>query len=253
MTEDVWDRYWQTTDSSDALKRVAAEERSLRFRRLTEALHRRVGPLEGKRFVELGAGAGTTSISYARRGANVTLVDRSDPALTAAEEAFAAANCDATIMKADLFAPPDEIAGSFDVAMSFGVAEHFAGPERLRVIAAHLAWLKPGGTAVVSVPNSLCPTYRVWKWWLERTDRWIFGFEQPFSPLELRQHARAAGGETVEILAGSAIGDLGRFATPMLVHRLTGGRARLPDVHVRSPADGMLAYVLVAVFARPHE
>lgn len=251
MSTEIWDRYWETSTVDDALRRVEEEQLSRRFAALTSSLLTRLGSLQGRRFVELGAGAGTTAIAFARRGGEITLVDNSAPALTAGERATAAAQVKADVVDADLFEPPAEHAERYDVAMSFGVAEHFVGDERTRILAAHLRWLRPGGVAVVSVPNSLCPTYRIWKWWLERTGRWQFGFEDPFRPGELRRLVEDVGGEDVQLVGSSAVGDLLRFATPMLAHRASGGRLRLPDLQTSSPLDPILGYALAAVFNRP--
>ena len=251
MTPTVWDTLWESATVDDAAARVEAEERSLRFRRIVNSLTRRLGGLDGTGVVELGAGIGTTAIALAKRGAVVTLVDESDAALAAADAAVAAAGCEAQLVKGDLFAPDDEQAARFDVAMSFGVAEHFAGARRADVLRAHLHWLRPGGIAVVGVPNSLCPTYRAWKWWLERKGEWAFGYEEPFHPRELRRLAREVGGVDVEIVGSSAVGDALQFATPMVAHRLSGGRLRLPTLHVPSPLDPVLGYALNVIYAAP--
>jgi SAM-dependent methyltransferase len=248
---DIWNDYWRTTSVTDAFNRVAQEERSLRFRRLEDELAQRLGPLAGLRTVELGAGPGVTSLALARRGAGVTLVDRVPSALEIASELARKMGVKVELVGADLFKPPPEHVGSFDVALSFGVAEHFEGDERKRVVLAHLEWLRPGGVAVVSVPNRLCPTYRLWKWWLQRKDLWPYGYEEPFTPQELRHIGHALGGVDITLIASSAIGDLLRFATPMVVHKASRGRVALPAVEAPSPFDTLFGYAITLVLSKP--
>lgn len=247
----VWDSYWEGSTVAEALARIEAESSSLRFRRITRALGDRLGTLAELDVVELGAGVGTTSIALARLGARITLIDESLPALAAARATLDAAGCAGEVVQADLFAPDIDRAGRYDVAMSFGVAEHFRGDMRRETLAAHLRWVRPGGVAVVAVPNRLCPSYRVWKWWLERRGRWDFGYEEPFLPSELRRLARSVRGREVEVLGSSAIGDALRFATPMIAHRLTAGRLRLPSLETPSPVDPLLSYALAVVYTAP--
>ena len=89
------------------------------------------------------------------------------------------------------------------------------------------------------------------EWWLERTGRWQFGYEQPFTPVELRRAGALAGAVDLEIIGSSAIGDALRFATPMVAAKLSRGRVRPPEVELGSPLDRYLGYALTLVATKP--
>ncbi len=55
------------------------------------------------------------------------------------------------IICADLFAPPDELLGKFDLVVSFGVVEHFT--DTADCLKSCAAFLKPGGMLLTLVPN----------------------------------------------------------------------------------------------------
>lgn len=76
----------------------------------------------------------------------------------------------------------------FDVAMSFGMAEHFRGEEtRLKVWKSHFDVLKKGGFVWISVPNAWSVPYRLWKFLSVTFHRFAFGFEIPYSRFEIKR------------------------------------------------------------------
>jgi len=190
----VWERLWRYTPSDAKDDRALERERTSRRWQAVEAcLHSTFGGIARLDVVELGSGRGDAAVLLARGGARVTLVDYCEPALAEARRRFDRLGLDAEYRLADLRSGFDGLAGRFDVAVSFGVIEHFRGPERTRAIAAHRAVLRPGGLAIISVPNARCPTYRLWKAVLEMRGWWPYGMEIPYTHRELRQRARRAG------------------------------------------------------------
>lgn len=251
MNTDLWERFWAAADAADARRRADEEEHTRRFTQLEMAIEERLGGLVGRRVAELGAGAGTHAFLFARRGARAAVVDRSPAALRLAEELFRTESLAVEPIDADLLQPPPQHRDSFDVVMSFGVVEHYRGKQRVDVVRAHFDWLRPEGVALVSVPNSLCPSYRGWKWWLERSGRWEFGYEQPFSPSELRRAGAIAGATDIAIVGSSAVGDAFRFFAPVVAFKLSRGRVALPELEVASPLDRYLGYSLTLVATKP--
>ena len=69
--------------------------------------------------------------------------------------------------------------------MSFGLAEHFQGKDRINIIKSHFNVLKNGGITFISVPNKINLPYRIFKFFAELTKKWTFGEEYPFSRKEL--------------------------------------------------------------------
>ncbi len=81
---------------------------------------------------------------------------------------------------------------TFDVIYSMGTIEHFsdydvAVRELFRV-------LRPGGTAIIGVPNTLDPYLRpLLVWLLQRLGLYAYGLEKSFTPRGLRRLLEAAG------------------------------------------------------------
>ena len=95
------------------------------------------------RYVELGAGRGTTSMYLASRGCDVTMVDLSSAGFKVAKSNFAQERVKLpTLVQADARATglPAE---SYDCILSIGLLEHFGDPRP--VLAESVRLLRPGG------------------------------------------------------------------------------------------------------------
>jgi SAM-dependent methyltransferase len=104
----------------------------------------------GKRVLEVGCGAGTDLIRFAKGGARVTGVDIAPSAVALAKQNFAQQGLEADLREADGEHLPFAD-GSFDVVYAHGVVQYTANDRALvdevrRVLA-------PGGTAVFQVYN----------------------------------------------------------------------------------------------------
>lgn len=71
--EAFWDNIYEATSYSRAL--------DASIKRAVERAHAFFGPLEGRTLLDIGCGAGATSIFWARAGAAVTAIDRSEVAI----------------------------------------------------------------------------------------------------------------------------------------------------------------------------
>lgn len=190
----VWEKLWSReipAERDDAL--LARERSSPRWALIVDNLARTFGRIAGLRTIELGSGRGDLSVLLAQHGANVTLLDANDKALTAARQRFDRLNLPADIRSGDLLNLDPILLNQFDVAISIGVIEHFKGDDRTAAIRTHHEVLKPGGMAIVSVPNVWCPPYRLWKKYLELRGCWPYGMELPYSRRELARRAAAIG------------------------------------------------------------
>jgi SAM-dependent methyltransferase len=199
--------------------------------------------------VEIGSGRGLNGVLYAVRGAAVTLVDSSQLALEQAGELFAAFDTEPRVVEADLFALPRHLEGRFDVAMSFGVCEHFLSERRLGAVRAHLDLVRPGGLALLGVPNGHAPAYRLWLATLKRRGTWPLGTEEPFSASELADLARASGGEPMEPVYGSFVASLVDHGLNQALYKLGLRGVRVPQA--RLPLLDRFAYELLLPVVRP--
>jgi SAM-dependent methyltransferase len=242
-----WDAQWRAEPLNPAA--VWAEERTPRWRAQERLVRERFGGFEGLKAVEVGSGRGLNGVLYAVRGAEVTLVDNSPLALEQAAELFAACGAESQAVEADLFALPAGLKGAFDVAMSFGVCEHFLRQRRLAAITAHLELVRPGGLALLGVPNKHAPAYRLWLATLKRRGTWPLGTEEPFSSTELVALARAAGGEPLELVYGSFVASLVDHGLNQVLYKLGLPAVGVPQAHV--PLLDRFAYELLLPVARP--
>jgi hypothetical protein len=133
--------------------------------------------------------------------------------------------------------------------MSYGLAEHFLGPRRLTVVTAHLEALRPGGLALIGVPNALAPAYRAWKGLMQRRGTWSLGTEEPYSAGELTRLAREAGGEPLAPIHGSFAASLVNHGVNQALFKL--GRRGLPIPQLRTPFLDRFAYELVLPVVKP--
>jgi hypothetical protein len=117
------------------------------------------------------------------------------------------------------------------------------------VVAAHLDLVRPGGLALLGVPNRRAPVHRLWMATLKRRGTWPLGTEEPFSPGELAGLARAAGGEPLEPVYGSFVGSVVNLGLNQALFKL--GRPGLRAPQPRLPLLDRLAYELLLPVVRP--
>jgi SAM-dependent methyltransferase len=242
-----WDAQWRAEPLDPAA--VRAEERTPRWRAQERLIRGRFGDFEGLKTVELGSGRGLNAVLYASRGAEVTLVDSSRLALDQAAELFASFGVGLQAIEADVFSLPAGLEGGFEVAMSFGLCEHFLGERRLAAVKAHLELVRPGGLALLGVPNRRAPAYRLWLATLKRRGTWPLGTEEPFSATELVALARAAGGEPLEPVYGSFVASLVDHGVNQALYKLGRRGIRVPQTRV--PVLDRFAYELLLPVVRP--
>lgn len=234
---------------SDYPEDLKLEAGSIRWRTQEELVERHVGALEGLRVIEVGGGRATNGLLYAQRGALVTVLDQSAVALRQAESRFATHDVPIETVEADVFALPGDLRGSFDVSMSFGLCEHFLGERRRGVIAAHLELLRPGGLALISVPNRLSPIYRAWMATAKLRGRWILGTEVPFSGREMQRLARACGGQPLRPVYCGGLGTIINQGVNPVLAKL--GVRPLAVSQRRVPVLDYLAYDLLVPVLKP--
>jgi len=242
-----WNAQWRSEPLDLDAPRL--EARTPRWRAQEALVRERFGGFDGLHAIEIGSGRGLNAYLFAERGADVTLLDESSVALEQARQLFDAGGLALQTVEADLFAPPEELQGKFDVSMSYGLCEHFLGERRLAVVRAHLEPLRLGGLALLGVPNRFAPVYRVWTWTLMRRGSWPLGTEVPFSARELRELAERAGGEPLEPRYGSFVASIVNHGVNQALFKL--GRGALPIPQLRLPLVDRLAYELLLPVSKP--
>ncbi len=243
-----WTREWQREPVD--LDAPRHEQRTRRWIEQERLVRERLGGFEGLRAIELGSGRGLNGFLFAERGARVTLLDTSALALEQARELFDAHGVPVETIEADLFELPPALRNAFDVSMSYGLCEHFLDDRRQGVVSAHLDVLRPGGLALIGVPNRYSPVYRLWVATLQHRGTWSLGTEVPFSPGEVRRLAERSGGQPLSPRFGSFTGSIVNHGVNQVLFKL--GRRGLPVPQVRIPLVDRLAYELLVPVQKPH-
>jgi SAM-dependent methyltransferase len=241
-----WDRLWR--DAPDAPEDLDASEGELRWRAQQRLVHQQFGSAEGLRVIEIGAGRATNALLYARNGARATVLDRSRVALAQARRRFSAHGFDIETVEADVFELPEELKDGFDISMSFGLCEHFLGRRRRDVVAAHIDLLRPGGIAMINVPNRLSPVYRLWMKAAKARGTWTLGTEVPFSAAELCELAKMGGGVPLRPFYAGGAGTLVNQGANALLTR--AGLRPLPVPQISIWGLDLLAYDLLVPVVR---
>ncbi|HPA85892.1 MAG TPA: class I SAM-dependent methyltransferase, partial [Deltaproteobacteria bacterium] len=93
--------------------------------RLKDRLH------AGATLLEIGCGGSQWLPAFAKRfGVDVSGIDYSEQGCASARAILDQAGVEGRIVQADLFDPPADMVGSYDMVMSFGVLEHFPDTDR---------------------------------------------------------------------------------------------------------------------------
>ena len=135
-----------------------------------------------------------------RQGARAFGIDISEPTVILARAAFESGPCGLEAAVADVRDLPFGD-GSFDAIYSMGTIEHFDETERAVEEMARV--LKPGGRAIVGVPNRYDPFLRpLVATLLQAVGLYGYGYEKSYSRRALRQMLEKAG---LDVVAETAI------------------------------------------------
>jgi SAM-dependent methyltransferase len=143
-TVEHWDTVW-----AHAPRMRLASGLNVAIGNLQRLLRSHVNP--GMRFLEIGCAPGNLLIWIAKvLHADVAGLDYSERGLAFARQLFQTFNIKCDLRHENVFTTTFE-PESFDIVFSAGVIEHFDDPRE--IVRKHVALLKPGGKAIIAIPN----------------------------------------------------------------------------------------------------
>jgi 2-polyprenyl-3-methyl-5-hydroxy-6-metoxy-1,4-benzoquinol methylase len=257
--KEYWDRAWEKDDPSED---IAANSTSIWAHRdqLFHRLFRRlIGTPPHLTVVELGCARSAWLPYFAREfHATVAGLDYSALGATQAAARLRQHGIEGDVRCADLFDPPSDWCGEFDVVVWFGVAEHFEDTTHAVRAAARL--LKPGGLLITEIPNMSGLVG-----WVQRVaNRPVYDIHVPHSREDLRAHHVAAGLDVIcaeyvvptdfgVVEMGGAAPGFGRVVKEKLLYilRLFTGCVWWLDRHVTLPATRAMSGFIVVGARKP--
>ena len=116
--------------------------------------------LADKRVLEIGGGDARLLAWLAKThpSGRFAVLDRSSKGCSLARSRARNEKVPLDVYEGDMFAPPAELVGAFDVVISLGLIEHFQ--DTSEAIAAKRVFLKPGRVMFSLIPNLASPIYR---------------------------------------------------------------------------------------------
>jgi SAM-dependent methyltransferase len=185
--------YWDATWRSGALPEAVDPDSVDVWHYPQRQLHRFFmrcfpGGLKDARVVEIGC-ARSPWLPYVAKqfGAQVVGIDYSEIGAEQARQVLANEGVLGQVKCIDLFSIPDAMRGEFDVAMSFGVMEHF--DNTAGALGAAAALLRPGGLLVTQIPNLA----GVLGWIQKRLSRRVYDIHVPLDAAQLARAHEQAG------------------------------------------------------------
>lgn len=107
---------------------------------------------KGKSFLEIGCGRSAWLPYFSRQfGFDICGLDYSEVGCEQEKEVLKRGGIEGRIVCADMFSPPDDMIGKFDVVLSIGVIEHYK--DTANAVSVILRYVKPGGIVITNIPN----------------------------------------------------------------------------------------------------
>lgn len=193
-TPELWNQVWSRPISeAEDQYHLGTAEHSIRWQRIERRVLEHFGSFQGLKVIEIGAGRGTHAALFAKRGSSVTVLDYSELALQRSREFFSRLGLTANLVCGQALDLAPAMMEAYDVALSFGLTEHFLGQERDQINKAHLDLVRPDGMFFIAVPHRNNPPYRIFKFLAEATGRWGVGEEYPYSRREFAAICKRTG------------------------------------------------------------
>jgi SAM-dependent methyltransferase len=163
-------------------------------------------PFSSLRIADVECGTGTTSLTFGLLGAPISLIDLNKYILRMAQNIYKFYDYEAELFVANCMDPAaDALRGKFDLVISSGLTEHFAGDDRKKCIRYHRLLLNERGFAYIGVPNKLSPFYQWIKAFKKLTGKWNIDIELPYSKQEVEKIAAKVGFKEAYVVGNATL------------------------------------------------
>lgn len=186
--KDYWDAAWSQEEFPAAIEPRTSSLWGYRDRLFHRAFTRILGQRRNVAFLELGCARSAWLPYFSREfGYTVSGLDYSEIGAKQAAERLQREGIAGETRCGDLFTPPPDWVGAFDVVAWFGVAEHF--DDTSAAVRAAARYLKPGGILLTEIPNLTGVNG-----WLQRLlHKPVYDIHVPLTAPALARHHAAAG------------------------------------------------------------
>src|SRR5688572_27478744 len=150
---DYWQNTWAHTPLARTIDPSVAGIRAYLDRRFDSLFERYLRNIpEKSKLIEVGcANSGWLPYFAKKFGFEISGLDYSPLGCQQTREILEREGLRGDVFCTDLFHPPDKILGSFDIAVSLGLVEHFENTSS--PVAAIADLVRPGGLVLTTVPN----------------------------------------------------------------------------------------------------
>ena len=152
-SKEYWTSFWNQLPLPDPIDLTRKGLSNYSIRKIDAVYSKYLSGLKGKhaKVLELGCG-NSVFLSYFHQqyGLEIYGLDYSELGCKQTEKILERDGIQGEIIQGDIFNPPQELIGAFDVVCSFGVLEHFE--DSVNTINAFKKFLKPGGILITTVP-----------------------------------------------------------------------------------------------------
>jgi len=134
---------------------------------------------KGKLMLEAGSGTGRISFKLKEKEkADVMLLDFSNAAIRISKKIFKERGHIGFFILGSIFRIPlrDH---SIDIVWNAGVLEHFSDYEKILALKEMTRVCNKNGLIITLNPYSRAVFYRIGKWFAQKRNRWIYGYEKP--------------------------------------------------------------------------
>lgn len=154
--EDYWSSVWKNTELPEPINPLNKRLKNHIIIEFDKIFKKVLGnfDLKGKKILEVGCG-NSVWLPYLSKTFNLvpTGLDYSEFGCEQERRIFQRDAIKGEVYCADMFNPPVELLGSFDIVLSMGVVEHFE--DTAKAIKAMKSYIKPDGIIITTIPNNV--------------------------------------------------------------------------------------------------